>query len=1058
MVEEAVAGRAVINTWTTNSHTLTTADGTTSESRCAMLEFTDTGAALTGAATVVCPSASKLYVCKNDSGQQVTIQTAAGTGVAIPDGQTMFVFCDGTNVEQCTTNFNSLSFNDFTLNFGGAVTTAGAFTTSGAYALTLTTTGATNVTLPTTGTLATLDGTETLTNKTLTAPTISSPSLTGSISATDLTISGNTTIGDASADTLTVNSTITSNLIFTDDTYDIGAVGATRPRNLYLSGDATIGGTVTLSGGIDVTGALGVDGNFDVNTDKFTVASATGNTAVAGTLGVTGVTTATGGLNVDTISEITAAGGVTVDGVLLKDGGATLTSDLTVDTDTLYVDSTNDRVGINEATPLEALHVTTSDSGTTISKTVGSTSGPVFVLDNTDDTTNNLAAIQFASSGSSSTDVVATTGIYSINTGRGGTYSYGDLAFYTTNSGGTHTEAMRIDSSQRVLIGTTSDGAIGNKSANLQVRGTSGQDAAMSVVRNDSGVVGGSFFTFGKSRGNSDGDVTSVNDDDTIGTIRWAGADGTDFSSIAASIAGEVDGTPGTGDMPGRIIFQTTASGAASGTERMRIQSNGFVGIGNGSTAYYPLHVFTSSDGVISRWRREGGTNNPLFEIELTESDSKVNIRSSGSAIGPLVLGTGSGEALTIDSSQRVLIKHTTAQTFSLTPQLSVLGTDASSSAAQVGRFQNGAFASYYQFAKSRATSIGSHVIVQDDDTIGNLRALADDGVNYDAVAASIEFAVDGTPGTNDMPGRIVFSTSADGADSPTQRMTIKNDGKVGIGITNPTASFADGDGVQFNPIGEVIAQKSNGISVYLNRTNSSGSARHALAIYENTSAMGYLGMGSGSEFAIVTPSSYISQKLENETDGIQYSSSGTYHLGPWVSKNGDVDLGRSVSGWRDLYLTGGIQFDSRSNKLDDYEEGTWTPTYQTSGTGFSSITYDTPGGRYTKIGNVVHIQAFISTDGITKGSASGNIQIGGLPFTAIANIAIDGFAAITISTSQDFAGDQPDILQITAGNNYGELRYRATSNGPLLSLQVSDMGTGLNDNVCYISGTYLSA
>jgi hypothetical protein len=337
MVEEAVAGRAVINTWTTNSHTLTTADGTTSEARCAMLEFTDTGAALTGAATVVCPSASKLYVCKNDSGQQVTIQTAAGTGVAIPDGQTMFVFCDGTNVEQCETNFNSLSYNGYTLNFGGAVTTAGAFTTSGAYALTLTTTGATNVTLPTTGTLATLDGTETLTNKTLTAPTISSPSLTGSISATDLTISGNTTIGDASADTLTVNSTITSNLIFTDDTYDIGATGATRPRNLFLSGNATIGGTVTLSGGIDVTGALGVDGNFDVNTDKFTVASATGNTVVAGTLGVTGATTATGGLNVDTIDEITASGGVTIDGVLLKDnaieasGASTFTGQVNFD-------------------------------------------------------------------------------------------------------------------------------------------------------------------------------------------------------------------------------------------------------------------------------------------------------------------------------------------------------------------------------------------------------------------------------------------------------------------------------------------------------------------------------------------------------------------------------------------------------------------------------------------------------------------------------------------------------------------------------------------------------
>ncbi len=322
MVEEAVAGRAVINTWTTNSHVLTTADGTTSESRCAMLEFTDTGAALTGAATVVCPNASKLYVCKNDSGQQVTIQTAAGTGVAIPDGQTMFVFCDGTNVEQCETNFNSLSFNGYTLNFGGAVTTAGAFTTSGAYALTLTTTGATNVTLPTTGTLATLDGTETLTNKTLTAPTISSPTLTGSISATDLTISGNTTIGDASADTLTVNATITSNLLFTDNTYDIGATGATRPRDLFLSRNAVLGGTLVTTGNVTLGADTNNVGSFSINTDKFTVASATGNTLVAGTLGVTGITTATGGLNVDTISEITSAAGVAVDSVVLKDGTA----------------------------------------------------------------------------------------------------------------------------------------------------------------------------------------------------------------------------------------------------------------------------------------------------------------------------------------------------------------------------------------------------------------------------------------------------------------------------------------------------------------------------------------------------------------------------------------------------------------------------------------------------------------------------------------------------------------------------------------------------------------
>jgi len=346
MIEQAIVGRAVINTWSSNSHVLTSADGTTSESRCAMLEFTDTGSNLTGAATVVCPTAAKIYIAKNASGQAATLKTSGGSGIAIPNGKTMFLFCDGTNVVEGATNIESLSVGGYTVSLAGTLTTAAAFTTAGANALTLTTTGATNVTLPTTGTLATLAGTETLTNKTLTGPTISSPTLTGSISATDLTISGNTTIGDAATDTLTVNSTITSNLIFTDNTYDIGATGATRPRNIFLSGNATVGGDITLAGGIDVTGAFGVDGNFDVNTDKFNVTAATGNTTIAGTLGVTGETTATGNLKVDTINEITAAGGVTIDGVLLKDGGATLTDDLVVDTDTLFVDASANTVGI----------------------------------------------------------------------------------------------------------------------------------------------------------------------------------------------------------------------------------------------------------------------------------------------------------------------------------------------------------------------------------------------------------------------------------------------------------------------------------------------------------------------------------------------------------------------------------------------------------------------------------------------------------------------------------------------------------------------------------------
>ena len=192
MVDEAVAGRVVIDSWSGNSHILTTANGATAESRAAILEFTDTGTALTGDATVTCPSTSKLYAVKNSVGnsRSVTVTTSGGTGISVPNGATTILFCDGTNVVEAVTNTNTLSVNGKTISLAGNLTTAGA------YALTLTSTGATNITLPTTGTISTLAGTETLTNKTLTAPTINGGDITG---ITDLAVAdGGTGASNAS--------------------------------------------------------------------------------------------------------------------------------------------------------------------------------------------------------------------------------------------------------------------------------------------------------------------------------------------------------------------------------------------------------------------------------------------------------------------------------------------------------------------------------------------------------------------------------------------------------------------------------------------------------------------------------------------------------------------------------------------------------------------------------------------------------------------------------------------------------------------------------------------
>jgi hypothetical protein len=97
MIEEAIAGLSTINTWSSDSHTLTTANGTTSESRAAILVLTDTGTSLTGAGEVICPSETKVYIVANSTGQQITVKTSAGSGVALSDGQKEVLYCDGTD-------------------------------------------------------------------------------------------------------------------------------------------------------------------------------------------------------------------------------------------------------------------------------------------------------------------------------------------------------------------------------------------------------------------------------------------------------------------------------------------------------------------------------------------------------------------------------------------------------------------------------------------------------------------------------------------------------------------------------------------------------------------------------------------------------------------------------------------------------------------------------------------------------------------------------------------------------------------------------------------------
>ena len=99
-----------------------------------------------------------------------------------------------------------------------------------------------------------------------------------------------------------------------------------------------------------------------------------------------------------------------------------------------------------------------------------------------------------------------------------------------------------------------------------------------------------------------------------------------------------------------------------------------------------------------------------------------------------------------------------------------------------------------------------------------------------------------------------------------------------------------------------------------------------------------------------------------------------------YVNTTGDTMTGALVG--TDLTLSGGVYLGGTgaANKLDDYEEGTWTPIYQGDTTA-GTYTYSENQGVYTKIGNMVYA-SFNFTNITTSSAGSGAIKITGLPFS----------------------------------------------------------------------------
>ena len=406
----------------------------------------------------------------------------------------------------------------------------------------------------------------------------------------------------------------------------------------------------------------------------------------------------------------------------------------------------------------------------------------------------------------------------------------GTVAFQAPDEG-TGTDAILVAAS----IQARSEGDFSSSSnATELVFNTGASEAAANKMKLGSGgdlslVVDGASIFFGadseielrhvaddglilKHVGTGDGKEPSLtfqagdNDiaqDDVLGQINFQAPDegaGTDAVLVASTIKAFSEGDFSSSNNATTLELATGRSAAAgSDGGRLRLTSAGVLELKSQNTAdgSKPVFHLQAGDtdiaqddelGVISFSAPDegAGTDAILIAAQIT-AVSEGDFSSSSNATS-LLFKTGASEAaaekMRLTSGGELVINDTASRSVnSALHKLQVSHTDYNCISAIT--YKAGADGAVLTLGKSRNGTIGSNTIVQDNDALGSLTFVGADGTDLVTQGARISAEVDGTPGANDLPTRLVFSTTADGASSVSERMRIQSDGKIGIGIND---------------------------------------------------------------------------------------------------------------------------------------------------------------------------------------------------------------------------------------------------------------------------------
>ena len=212
-------------------------------------------------------------------------------------------------------------------------------------------------------------------------------------------------------------------------------------------------------------------------------------------------------------------------------------------------------------------------------------------------------------------------------------------------------------------------------------------------------------------------------------------------------------------------VSVTTAGAAVTGT----LSTSGNATLGDSTSAdshtVNGVAAISANSATDALKVTQAGAGNALLIEDIASDTTPFVVTNTGDVVVGHIAGIGMGQFTNVQS-------HATGGRAGLTAV----------------RWSADTISPRIQLGKSRSATIGAYAAVQSGDDLGGVYFYGDDGTDLVTAGASIIATVDGTPGSNDMPGRLSFNTTSDAGSSPTERMRIDSAGSVAIGSASTSS------------------------------------------------------------------------------------------------------------------------------------------------------------------------------------------------------------------------------------------------------------------------------